>query len=98
MISSKTRRKVEAARILYATRANDRTPPEARVCQPYMGYFRAAIEQTPESVIRRLSAVELCDLAETIELGWKHSRNLEREDILREGAIWDGQKMREIAR
>jgi len=98
MISIKTRRKVEAASLLYATRANDRTPPEARGSQHYMGYFRAAIEQTPESVIRRLSAVELCDLVEATELGWKHSRNLEREDILREGAIWDGQKMRDIAR
>lgn len=92
MISSKTRRKVEAARLLYIER---RQPSEAGV---YLGYFRAAIEQTPESVTRRLSAVELCDLVEATELGWKLSRNLEREDILSEGAIWDGQKMREIAR
>lgn len=60
MISSKTRRKVEAARLLYIER---RQPSETGVY-----------------------------------LGWKHSRNLEREDILREGAIWDGQKMKEIAR
>lgn len=90
MISSKTRRKVDAARTLYI----ERRQPSPGV---YLGYFRAAVEQTPESVIRRLSAVELCDLVESIELGWKHSRNLEREDILSEGAIWDGQKMREIA-
>lgn len=96
MISSKTRRKVEAARLLYATRANDRTPPEARGSQHYTGYFKAAVGEIPESVIRRISAVDLCDLAEAIELGWKHSRELERKEALSEGAIWDGQKMREI--
>ena len=93
MISAKTQKKIDKACALYIERREARQVPGSSV---YLGYFRAAISEIPESVTKRLTAEELCDLVEAVELGWKHSRELERKETLREGAIWDGSKMREI--
>lgn len=93
MISNKTKRKIDAAKALYIERHEARQAPGDSV---YLGYFRAAICEIPENVTRRITAEELCDLVEAVELGWKHSRELERKETLDEGAIWDGSKMREI--
>jgi hypothetical protein len=57
----------------------------------------AMLDIIPSSVISACTSVQLAELLDAVWTGCQSAKNIALRDAMQDGAVWDGQRMREIA-